>query len=52
VTEFSDHHTGNDPGRRLASAWLGDGARLKQRAWSLALDLAQRPHIPPAPAAN
>ena len=52
VTEYSDHHAGNDARRRLEGGWLGDGARLKQRAWGLAIDLAQRPHGEPEPMLN
>ncbi len=47
VTEYVDHHR---PSRaptlsqrsqnRLVSAWFGSGARLKSKAWDLALDLA------------
>jgi hypothetical protein len=47
VTEFVDHHrstrgkSGIDrASNRLESAWFGSGARLKQRAWDLALQMA------------
>jgi phage/plasmid-like protein (TIGR03299 family) len=41
VTEFIDYHSGNlDGGRRLESNWLGDGARVKERAWDLILEVA------------
>lgn len=47
VTEYIDHHRstrGNDDtdraSRRLNSIWFGSGARLKQKAWNLALDMA------------
>lgn len=47
VTEYVDHHRptrGRTPieraDRRLQSQWFGSGARLKQRAWTLALELA------------
>lgn len=47
VTELVDHHRsvrGGNPldrsRQRLQSAWFGQGASLKSRAWELALDLA------------
>ena len=40
VTEYLDHHVGRDPQRRLESAWWGDGARAKARAYDLAVRLA------------
>lgn len=47
VTEYVDHYRstrGKSPfdraSNRLESAWFGSGARLKQRAWELALQLA------------
>lgn len=47
VTEFVDHHrstrgktTAERASNRLESAWFGSGARLKERAWNLALQLA------------
>ena len=47
VTEHVDHHRptrGRNPAeraeQRLRSQWFGSGARLKGRAWNLALDLA------------
>ena len=52
ATEMVDHHLGNDARRRMESAWCGDGARLKRRAWDLALDLAQRPHSSPTSSPN
>jgi len=42
VTEYVDHYdrpTLTDS-RRLDAIWFGDGARLKVRAWNLAMDLA------------
>jgi phage/plasmid-like protein (TIGR03299 family) len=47
VTEYVDHHR-STRGRsiqerasnRLESAWFGSGARLKERAWHLALEMA------------
>lgn len=47
VTEYVDHHRTTRGGtdaerasRRLNSAWFGSGAKLKSRAWELALTLA------------
>ncbi len=47
VTEFVDHvrpgrgaNEADRASRRLDSIWFGSGARLKQRAWDLALDMA------------
>jgi len=47
VTEFVDHHRSTRgksaierASNRLAAAWFGSGARLKQRAWDLALQMA------------
>lgn len=47
VTEYVDHYRstrGKTPleraSRRLESAWFGSGARLKERAWELALAMA------------
>jgi len=47
VTEYVDHHRSTRgkteserAGSRLNSAWFGSGARLKARAWNLALELA------------
>jgi phage/plasmid-like protein (TIGR03299 family) len=46
VTEFVDHRKtrGADDrdraSRRLASVWFGQGARLKEKAWGLALEMA------------
>lgn len=47
VTEYVDHHrstTGHDDAkrasRRLNSIWFGGGARLKAKAWHLALKMA------------
>lgn len=47
VTEFVDHYrstrgktTAERASNRLESAWFGSGARLKERAWNLALHLA------------
>lgn len=47
VTEYVDHHrptrgrTAHQRAeRRLQSQWFGSGARLKTRAWQLALDMA------------
>lgn len=46
VTEYVDHHrstrgktTAERASSRLGSAWFGSGARLKQRAWELALQM-------------
>jgi len=48
VTEYVDHHRPTRGGtpelraeRRLRSQWFGSGARLKRRAWNLALELAE-----------
>jgi hypothetical protein len=47
VTEYVDHmrpsrgsETRDRAGRRLDSAWFGSGAKLKARAWDLALAMA------------
>jgi len=47
VTEYVDHFRPTKGGsdiertsRRLQSQWFGSGAKLKQRAWELALDMA------------
>lgn len=47
VTEWVDHHRttrARNPldraSRRLQSQWFGSGARLKERAWDLAIELA------------
>jgi phage/plasmid-like protein (TIGR03299 family) len=47
VTEFVDHvrpsrgtNAGERASRRLDSIWFGSGSRLKQKAWSLANDMA------------
>jgi len=47
VTEFTDHHRptrakteSERASRRLYSQWFGSGARLKARAWDLALAMA------------
>ncbi len=47
VTEYVDHYrstrgkTSSDKAsNRLESAWFGSGARLKERAWDLALEMA------------
>jgi len=47
VTEWVDHHRStrskspvDSASKRLNSAWFGSGARLKARAWELALDIA------------
>jgi phage/plasmid-like protein (TIGR03299 family) len=47
VTEFVDHYRttrGKTPldraSKRLESAWFGSGAQLKQRAWTLAMQMA------------
>ena len=47
VTEFVDHvrpgrgtNDAERASRRLDSIWFGSGARLKQKAWNLALDMA------------
>lgn len=46
VSEYIDHHRttrssngGDRDSHRLNSAWFGSGARIKSRAWDLALDL-------------
>jgi hypothetical protein len=46
VTEFVDHvragrgvNDTDHASRRLDSIWFGNGARLKQKAWNLALDM-------------
>lgn len=49
VTELVDHHLGNDARRRMEGSWIGDGSRLKRRAWDLAIELSQRSQSPPAP---
>ena len=41
VTEYVDHHTGNDARRRMESSWWGDGAKVKSRAFELALEMAK-----------
>ncbi len=47
VTEFVDHYrstrgksASDRASNRLESAWFGSGARLKERAWALALQMA------------
>ncbi len=47
VTEFVDHirpsrgaSDSDRASRRLDSIWFGSGARLKEKAWSLALEMA------------
>lgn len=47
VTEFIDHHqptrgadSSSHNSRRLDSIWFGAGARIKQKAWNLAVNLA------------
>ena len=40
ITEWVDHERGRD-GTRLAAAWYGEGRRIKQRALSVATELAQ-----------
>lgn len=41
VTEFVDYHLGNTDGaRRLESNWMGDGTKVKERAWDLILEVA------------
>lgn len=47
VTEYVDHHRSTRgktaeerSSNRLGSAWFGSGARLKERAWNLALQMA------------
>lgn len=47
VTEWVDHHRptrsanpNERASRRLNSAWFGEGARIKGRAWDLALEMA------------
>ena len=52
ATELVDHHQGKDARRRMEGAWLGDGAKVKRRAWDLAMDLARRPHADLAPGRN
>lgn len=41
VTEYQDHIVrARNPSSRLASAWAGDGAKIKAKAWDAALRLA------------
>ena len=47
VTEYVDHYRStrgksatDRASNRLESAWFGSGARLKERAWDLALKMA------------
>jgi len=35
VTEYIDHHRGNDDEKRMASALVGSGVTTKEKAWSL-----------------
>jgi phage/plasmid-like protein (TIGR03299 family) len=39
VTEYVDHHVGSNPRARLESSWWGDGAKMKVRAFDLALKM-------------
>ena len=40
ITEWVDHERGRD-GTRLAAAWYGEGRRIKNRALTLATEMAQ-----------
>src|SRR5262245_19045458 len=40
VTHWLSHERGRSPGGRLNSLWFGDGARLNDRALSVALEMA------------
>lgn len=40
VTEYIDHHTGNNAQKRMESSWWGDGSKLKVRAFDLAVEMA------------
>lgn len=39
ATEFVDHIKGREANARLSSAWFGDGAQMKKRAWDAATAL-------------
>jgi phage/plasmid-like protein (TIGR03299 family) len=39
VTEYIDHHATKDAGRRLSSAWFGQGAVIRDRARELAVQM-------------
>jgi phage/plasmid-like protein (TIGR03299 family) len=38
VTQLVDHERGKDQGRRLNSAWFGDGDRMKSAAYQIAIE--------------
>jgi phage/plasmid-like protein (TIGR03299 family) len=40
VTEYIDHHVGNNARTRLESAWWGDGQKTKIKAFDLAVKMA------------
>lgn len=40
VTRFVDHERGKDRGKRLTSAWFGQGNKLKQQAVAKAVEMA------------
>ena len=40
IAEWTDHHRGRD-GTRLQAAWYGEGRRIKQRALSVATEMAR-----------
>jgi phage/plasmid-like protein (TIGR03299 family) len=40
ITEYVSHERGNDQGRRVDSAWFGQGAQLSARALKVGLELA------------
>lgn len=40
VTRFIDHERGKDGDKRLTSAWFGQGEQIKERALTMASDLA------------
>ena len=42
ATEFVDHHKGRSQNTRLDSAWFGEGAVIKRKAWDEALLLVKK----------